>query len=165
MRSPFTTTPSASIASTRLFTRTSTPSASSEARANADIRSANCGRTRGPFCTSRMRAEAGSKLRNSFSMPCRASSAIAPASSTPVGPAPQMRKVSRVFRTSSSSVASACSKAPMIRLRMFVAHWLEYWRMCQKCNNRSLTASDPAAVFKATSLGSALLAKPPQLTR
>ncbi len=41
MRSPLTTTPSASMPSTRLSTRTSTPSASSEVRAKADSRSLN----------------------------------------------------------------------------------------------------------------------------
>ena len=51
------------------------------------------------------RAALGSMVRNSSRRPCRASSAIAPASSTPVGPAPTRTKVNS-RRRSSSIVAS-----------------------------------------------------------
>jgi hypothetical protein len=121
MRRPFTVAPSSSIASTRLSTSTSTPNRSSDSRLVCDSSSGNVGSNRGPACTTMIRACAGSKRRKSFSMPQRASSAIAPASSTPVGPPPTMRNVSSLRRSAMSSVASARSNAISRRRRTSVA--------------------------------------------
>ena len=126
IRSPLTSTPLASMSSTLPPTRTSTPSASNERRAITDNFSSNVGSTRGPDCTSTTRACAGSKLRNSASMPKRASSAIAPASSTPVGPPPTIRKVSSALRSTGSSVISARSKAMSNRRRISVASSIRF---------------------------------------
>ena len=74
-----------------------------------------------PASTSTTRAVAESMLRKSRTIALRASSAMAPASSTPVGPPPTMTKVSSLRRSSGSSVTSACSKAARMRARISVA--------------------------------------------
>jgi len=61
-----------------------------------------------------IRALAGSMLRKSLANAFFASSAIAPAISTPVGPAPTTMKLSRPRRSSSSVSVSAFSKARRI---------------------------------------------------
>ena len=93
-------------------------------RAGARPRSASRGKagsTRGPASTSTMRASRGSMLRKSWRSATRASSAMAPAISTPVGPPPITTKVRRRRRASGRVAASACSKAIRMRRRMSVA--------------------------------------------
>ena len=65
--------------------------------------SENAGSKRGAACTRITRASAGSNVRNSLSIPKRANSAMAPASSTPVGPPPTIRKVRRDVRSAGSA--------------------------------------------------------------
>jgi hypothetical protein len=60
-------------------------------------------------------------LRKSAGKVVRASSAIVPASSTPVGPAPTMTKVKSAARLRSSVSRSARSKARRMRLLSAVA--------------------------------------------
>jgi len=81
----------------------------------------NAGSTRGADWTRMTRVESGSIARYSWSSPVRASSANAPASSTPVGPPPTTTKVSQASRLVGSSSLSACSNARSMRLRIAVA--------------------------------------------
>ena len=67
--------------------------------------------------SSTIRALAGSKRRKLARSARRESSAICPASSTPVGPAPTIANVSHGSRAASSGSSSAISKAPKIRPR------------------------------------------------
>ena len=76
---------------------------------------------RGADCNKTMRAVRGSILRKSRAMTRFASSAMAPASSTPVGPPPTTTKVSKRRCSSPSSLASARSKDSSILARMAVA--------------------------------------------
>ena len=78
-------------------------------------------RTRGARSTSTIRADAGSMRRNSDRSVLRTRMAIAPAISTPVGPAPTRTNVSRSRWRLGSSSASACSNAPRILFRIATA--------------------------------------------
>ncbi len=98
-----------------------TPISASARRATSASDSANAGRSRGPACTKMIRAVAGSKLRKPFAMPTRASSAMAPASSTPVGPPPTTTKLRSRCRSSSLGAISARSNASSTRRRTSVA--------------------------------------------
>ena len=62
-------------------------------------------------------SEAGSKRRNSLAKDWRANSAIAPASSTPVGPPPTMTNVNSSGWSWGARVRSQASNAPRILLR------------------------------------------------
>src|SRR5215472_12580091 len=128
MRRSWTMTPSASIRRTSLLTSTLTPASASERRATSDSDWGNAGSSRGPACSKMISAVAGSKLRKSFSIPTRESSAMAPASSTPVGPPPTMTKVSSRRRSTSLAATSACSKAYPTPDKSCVFHALEAWR-------------------------------------
>ena len=86
-------TPSWSIASTMAFVRTSTPISTRSRRARSEISSENVESTRGPASTRTMWDFAGSMRRKSPRIAVRLMSAIAPASSTPVGPPPTTTKV------------------------------------------------------------------------
>ncbi len=66
-------------------------------------------RTSGPPSTNRIRADSGRMLRKSCGSDCRAISASAPASSTPVGPAPTITNVRSRRRLSASGSRSAAS--------------------------------------------------------
>ena len=67
--------------------------------------------------SSTIRACVGSKRRKLWRSARRESSAIWPASSTPVGPAPTIANVSHGSRAAASGSSSAISKAPKIRPR------------------------------------------------
>src|SRR6201993_4421265 len=99
IHSPSTSAPVASTVFTLRLINTSTPRAASERSAAFERERGKVGSTRSAACTSTMRAVAGSNARNSRVRPCWASSAIAPASSTPVGPPPTMTKVSQARRS------------------------------------------------------------------
>src|SRR5437016_6286416 len=73
--------------------------------------SGNGGSTRGAPSTRRIRASSGWIERKSFLKVSRAISPIAPASSTPVGPAPTMTNVNQSRRRAGSERRSATSKA------------------------------------------------------
>ncbi len=107
-----TSIPVASIPSTMAPSWTSMPSFSSLVFVFLDSRSAKPGSTRGAASSRMIRASRGSIRRKSpWSVRC-ASSAIWPAISTPVGPAPTMTNVMSRCRTAGSSSSSASSKAP-----------------------------------------------------
>ena len=76
----------------------STPSRSSARAARSESDGGNVGRTRSAVSTRRMRAERVSAARKSRRSVSRAISAIWPASSTPVGPAPTTTNVSQAAR-------------------------------------------------------------------
>ena len=90
---------------------TSTPRVRNERLAAAERASGRAGRMRGPDWTRIIRAVRGSAVRNSSRKVCFASSAIAPASSTPVAPPPTRTKVSRRCLSAASAQASALSNA------------------------------------------------------
>ena len=92
--------------------------ASSCARAASDRSGGYGGRTRGVPSSRITRALAGEKCLKSRTRVVRAMSARAPASSTPVGPAPTTTKVSHSLRRSGSASRSAISKAVSRRLRI-----------------------------------------------
>ena len=71
-----------------------------------------------PWSTSSTRAARGSIVRKSRRSVSRAISAIWPAISTPVGPAPTMANVSHAARAAGSCSSSAASKAARMRRRM-----------------------------------------------
>ena len=121
MRLPFATTPSLSIASIGVSSSTSTPIRSSERRAKTASFSGKPDSTRGPASTSRMCAVCGLMWRKSRDNVAWASSASAPAISTPVGPAPTRTKVSKRWRIAGSVTLSASSKASSTRRRINVA--------------------------------------------
>ncbi len=79
------------------------------------------GNMRGPASTSTTRESRVSIWRKSPRRFSCASSAMVPASSTPVGPPPMMTKVSSAWRSSGSLVRSARSKASSSRRRTVVA--------------------------------------------
>ncbi len=118
IHSPPTSAPPPSSAFTSRLVSTSTPRAASERLAAAESEDGKVGRTRSAACTSKMRAVAGSNVRNSRVRPRLANSAIAPASSTPVGPPPTIMKVSHARRSASFWLRSAASKASKRRRRM-----------------------------------------------
>src|SRR5699024_2260798 len=110
----------------------------------------NGGRTSGAASSRMTRAAAGSIRRKLFLSVCCASSATWPAISTPVGPAPTITKVSNRLRCSSSSVISACSKQPMIRLRSSSASSTDFMPGAH-CSKWSLPKYDwlaPAATIR-----------------
>ncbi len=74
-----------------------------------------------PSNSSTLTSVAGSKRRKLFFSARRASSAIWPVISTPVGPPPTATNVSHAFRFSGSSSSSASSSAPKIRARWATA--------------------------------------------
>ena len=112
-----TSTPNGSTSVTIDLLRIVTPSRRSSAAAFAESRSPNVARISLPPSTSRTSASAGSIRRKLPWRPVRASSAIWPAISTPVGPPPTTTKVSQARRASGSGSFSAISKAPKIRPR------------------------------------------------
>ena len=119
--SPPIVTPSLSHPVTGEPRRTVTPSFSSDWRAYSDSDASKAGRTRGPASTRITWALRGSMRRKSAARVKWASSAMVPASSTPVGPPPTM--TNRMSRSSlvPSVVVSAFSKAIRIRRRTSVA--------------------------------------------
>ncbi len=105
-------TPSASQCVTACPSRTSTPSALGAPRpcSATAVPESSRGR-RGPASTRSTRVCAGSIARKSRASARRASSATAPASSTPVGPPPTITIVSRRALSSGFDAISARSKA------------------------------------------------------
>ena len=97
--SPPTRTPDASIDSTLTPVRTSTPRSSSCARARSDSGGSNGVRIRSAISTSTTRTALRSSRLKSTARMSRDRSAIAPASSTPVGPPPTTTNVSRRCRS------------------------------------------------------------------
>ena len=77
--------------------------------------------TRGAMSSRMIRADSGWMRRNSDLSVLRTSTAIAPAISTPVGPAPTRTKVRRSRWRAGSSSASACSNACRILFRIATA--------------------------------------------
>ena len=86
--------------------------------ARVELFSSSVGRMRGPASTSTMRASRGSMCAEVGASAWREISAIAPASSTPVGPPPTIAKVSRSRRAAASGSRSAASKASRMRRRI-----------------------------------------------
>ncbi len=82
---------------TRAPVRTSTPRSWSCATARSDSSGGKDGRILGPASSKQMRADEGSIPRKSCLNTCFASSASAPASSTPVGPPPMTTKGEHVL--------------------------------------------------------------------
>ena len=97
---------------------TVTPSRSSARVAFRESDGGKLVSTRSAASTSSTRAVRVSTLRKSLRSVSFASSAIWPAISTPVGPAPTTTNVSQLRRRSGSGSASAASKASRMRLRM-----------------------------------------------
>ena len=121
MRSSPSTAPSPSHWVTAAPSRNSTPSRIRARAATVDSRGGKLGNRRGPASTRTMRAVVGSIRRKSRVSAALASSARAPASSTPVGPPPMMTKVKSRCRSAASSLSSARSKARRMRRRIVVA--------------------------------------------
>ena len=117
IRSASTVTLSLSMPTTVRPASTVTPTRCSERAAFAESEGGNVVSTRSAASTSRMRAVRGSTLRKSRRSVSRASSAIWPAISTPVGPAPTTTNVSQASRRPRSGSASAASKALRRRVR------------------------------------------------
>ena len=80
--------------------RTSTPSSRSDCSALADRFGGKDGSSAGPASIRMTREQCGVMLRKSRDTDARASSAMAPAISTPVGPPPMTTKVSSAWRRS-----------------------------------------------------------------
>ena len=110
-------TESESTSVTIAFSTTSTPDRSSDRWVLRPRRGPNGGRTWSAPSIRMMRAAAGSMRRNCPRSVTRESSAIWPAISTPVGPAPTTTKVSSFCRSSGESATSAFSKAEKMRAR------------------------------------------------
>jgi hypothetical protein len=110
----------ASTSTTDSPSRPVTPRLSSERSALAERLSGKLVSTRSSASTSRMRAVRGSMLRKS-PRTSRAISAIWPAISTPVGPAPTTTKVSSSAWSAGSGSSSAASKAARMWRRMVSA--------------------------------------------
>ena len=108
--SPPTARRDASIASTRTPVRTSTPSSSSCARARSDSGGSNGVRMRSAISTSTTRTALRSSRLKSTATMSRDRSAIAPASSTPVGPPPTTTNVSS--RCRSAGIGRALRRLP-----------------------------------------------------
>ena len=109
--------------------------------------------TRGPASISTIRAFRVSMVRKSAGNVARASSAIVPASSTPVGPAPTMTKVSSAARFSSSLSRSARSKASRMRplMRRGVFECLQARRErapIRRGQNRRAARRSPAPAYR-----------------
>ena len=121
MRSAPTSTPASSTPVTMAPVRTSTPSSERSDCARRERSSAKAGRRRGPASRRMTRALAGSMRRKSRTRTVRLMSAMAPASSTPVGPPPTTTKLSSGTRFAGSSSFSADSKAVRMRRRISVA--------------------------------------------
>ena len=117
IRSPPSETPPQSHSVTPAPRRTSTPSCSSERRAASDNEGSNGASRRGPASTRMMRVERGSMERKSIASARLASSAMAPAISTPVGPPPTTTKFNSRRRSSGSVSVSARSNASRMRRR------------------------------------------------
>ena len=111
-----------------------TPKFSSELNALADSFSGNAASTRSPASTRSTRVRLVSKLRKSFWV-SRAISAICPAISTPVGPAPTTTKVSWRSRSASVSATSAVSKARRICARMCSAPSSDFSSAACSCHS------------------------------
>ncbi len=107
----------ASTSTTVLSSSGLTPSRRSERSAFADSDGGKPVRTRSAVSTSRTRALRESTARKSRRRVSRASSAIWPAISTPVGPAPTTTNVSHSSRRSGSRSSSAASNAARMPLR------------------------------------------------
>ncbi len=118
MKRPPTVAPSGVMLSTACPVSTTTPSSSSLRRAYWPRSSGKVDRMRGPASTSRTRAVRGSMRRKSRANVKRASSATAPAISTPVGPPPTTMVVISAFCRAGSSLISACSKFISSRARI-----------------------------------------------
>ena len=95
---------------TTTLVRTSTPRPASVRAAFLERSSGNGGSTRGPPSIKMIRACAGSIERKSWRSVRCAISAIAPATSTPVGPPPTITNVSQARRCAGST-RSATSNA------------------------------------------------------
>ena len=100
--------------------------------------------------TRMMRALVGSIRRKSFFSVRWASSAICPAISTPVGPAPTTTKVRARSASTADSASSASSKAPKIRPRSSSASSIDFipgaWRANPSLPNHDWPA--PAATSR-----------------
>ena len=120
---PFTDTfaPCSETSSTRTPERHKTLSSINWRSAALANFSENAERMRGLASRIKIRASSGSKLRKSSFKESFAISPSAPASSTPVGPPPTMRKVSSARRLSGSLSFSASSNALSSRALSFVA--------------------------------------------
>ena len=110
-------TASPSMSTTVWLVRGVTPSFLSERSARADSDGAKLPSTRSAVSTSRIRPVLGSIALKSPRRVSRAISAIWPAISTPVGPAPTTTKVSQPVRRAGSGSSSAPSKALRMRRR------------------------------------------------
>ena len=113
-----TVTDPSSTSRTRRPSSTETPSRSSARCALADSRGGNVPSTRSEASISRMRASRGSIARNSRLSVRRAISAICPAISTPVGPAPTTTNVNHRSRRATTCSVSAASNADSSRRRI-----------------------------------------------
>src|ERR1035438_8116151 len=102
--------PSASMAVTLALVRERTPRAINWRSALAERSGGKAGKTRGSPSIRRMAASRGSMWRKSWRSVSLAISPSAPASSTPVGPAPTMTKFSQARRSAGSPSRSARSK-------------------------------------------------------
>ena len=107
--------PSRSV--TRVRKRTSTPFERSRSWVSVDSAGWNDGRTRSAASSRMTRLVEGAMLRNSPRRVRLASSAICPAISTPVGPAPTTTNVSALATCAAVPASSARSKAVKIRPR------------------------------------------------
>ncbi len=139
--------PVASTSVTLVPSRTSTPMSVSRLRAAPPSRSPNEGSTVSTASTRMIRAWVGSIRRKSFFRVRLASSAIWPAISTPVGPAPTTTKVSARSASAGVCASSASSKAPKIRPRSSSASSMDFipgaWRANWSLPNHDCPA--PAA--------------------
>ena len=108
-------------AATAVPSRTVTPSRSSWRLAFADRLGGYGGRTRSAASSRMISASAGWMARKSLRSVSLAISPSAPASSTPVGPAPTTTNVSQGCRRPASVSRSAISKASRMRERISVA--------------------------------------------
>ena len=123
---PLTVMPVASTSVTIVPRRTSTPIAVSRRRAASPSRSPKVGSTASAASSRMMRACRGSMRRKSLRRVRWASSAIWPAISTPVGPAPTTTKVRARSRSAGVRASSASSKAPKMRPRSSRASSIDF---------------------------------------
>jgi hypothetical protein len=116
-RGPRISTPSVSTPTTVRATSGVTPSSLSERAARSDNGAGKDWSKRDPASTSRTRASRGPMERKASGSVSRASSAIRPATSTPVGPPPTTTNVNQRSPAAASCSTSAASNAFRIRDR------------------------------------------------
>ena len=118
MKLSFVRTPSALMSCTLTPSCTVTLRCRSCSSALRESSTSNTGSTRSAASSKMIRASRGSMCLKSRSIVSRAISEMAPAISTPVGPAPTMTKVISRSRSTGSLVTSAFSNASSRRRRM-----------------------------------------------